>query len=363
VVAGPWLTMVASRLAARRATRPAALIAARRLADDPTAGFRAISGLVLAVFVGTCAIGIITTIVANDGNAGTTASANGTLVDFLEPQSNGASTSILRATSSRLASIPGVTAVGAIHAEPDPGGQVGPLEEVISCADVARLPALGHCPPGADTATIMRDFGGGIIDRSSMPDTTWADAGLTITQLNTLPLDTVVVGTDGSTAAAEQARTVLDLAYGGMFAPQLISEIHADKSRRLDAYRRLADVVILTSLPIAGCSLAVSIAGGLAERKRPFSLLRLTGAPLGMLRRVISLEAAAPLLVTAAVSAGSGLLAAQLFARAQLAETLRPPGVQYYLVIAAGLLASLGVIASTLPLLKRVSGPETARNE
>ena len=67
VIAGPWLTMLASRLTARRASRPATLIAARRLADNPQAGFRAISGLVLAVFVGTCAVGIITAIIASGG--------------------------------------------------------------------------------------------------------------------------------------------------------------------------------------------------------------------------------------------------------------------------------------------------------
>jgi hypothetical protein len=32
-------------------------------------------------------------------------------------------------------------------------------------------------------------------------------------------------------------------------------------------------------------------------------------------------------------------------------------------IVVAGLVASLGVIASTLPLLKRITGPETARNE
>jgi hypothetical protein len=50
--------------------------------------------------------------------------------------------------------------------------------------------------------------------------------------------------------------------------------------------------VILTSLAIAGCSLAASVAAGLPDRKRPFSQLRLTGARLGMLRRVIFLESA-----------------------------------------------------------------------
>jgi hypothetical protein len=31
--------------------------------------------------------------------------------------------------------------------------------------------------------------------------------------------------------------------------------------------------------------------------------------------------------------------------------------------VAAGLLAALAIIASTLPVLRRVTGPETARNE
>jgi hypothetical protein len=56
-------------------------------------------------------------------------------------------------------------------------------------------------------------------------------------------------------------------------------------------------------------------------------------------------------------------LAAQLFLTSQLHYSLRPPGVEYYLVVLAGLAASLGIIASTLPLLSRITGPETARNE
>ena len=56
VLAGPWLTMAAARVMARRTSRPSALIAARRLADDPRAAFRAVSGLVLALFITTVAV-------------------------------------------------------------------------------------------------------------------------------------------------------------------------------------------------------------------------------------------------------------------------------------------------------------------
>jgi hypothetical protein len=78
---------------------------------------------------------------------------------------------------------------------------------------------------------------------------------------------------------------------------------------------------------------------------------------------VVSLESALPLLVVAVLSTGVGFLASWLFVTAQLGYALRPPGAEYYVIVVAGLAASLGVIASTLPLLNRITGPETARNE
>ena len=66
VIAGPWLTMAMAKVMARRTSRPGALIAARRLADDPRAAFRAVSGLVLALFITTVAVVSITTQDAKD---------------------------------------------------------------------------------------------------------------------------------------------------------------------------------------------------------------------------------------------------------------------------------------------------------
>ena len=125
----------------------------------------------------------------------------------------------------------------------------------------------------------------------------------------------------------------------------------------------MTNVVILVSLIIAGCSLAVSVTARVNDRKRPFSLLRLTGVPLGVLRGVVALEAAVPLLVISVLSAGMGFLTAGLFLNSQLGETLRPPGPEYYVIVVAGLVASLAIIGSTLPLIERITGPEVARNE
>jgi hypothetical protein len=67
--------------------------------------------------------------------------------------------------------------------------------------------------------------------------------------------------------------------------------------------------------------------------------------------------------VVSVVAIGLGFLAAQLFVQAQFGYSVRAPGLPYYVIVLAGLAASLGLIASTMPLLRRITGPETARNE
>ncbi len=121
-------------------------------------------------------------------------------------------------------------------------------------------------------------------------------------------------------------------------------------------------MVLLTTLPIAGCSLAVSVVAGLSDRRRPFAMLRLTGAPLRMLRVVIGLESALPLLVVSAIAIGTGFGAAAMFLKSQMEYDLVSPGAVYFGLVLLGLASSLGIIASTLPLLKRITGPEAARN-
>jgi predicted lysophospholipase L1 biosynthesis ABC-type transport system permease subunit len=203
-------------------------------------------------------------------------------------------------------------------------------------------------------------------DRATAPDVTgWPAAAISSERLDGLPVQMIMIATNGSRSVLEQVRTALVAAFPDQGSPSTLAEHRADAeaAKLFNGYKQLANVVIIVSLCIAGCSLAVSVVAGLNDRKRPFSLLRLTGVSLGTLRRVVVLETALPLLVIAVVAIGSGFLAAGLFLKSQLDYSLRPPGTAYYITVLAGLAASLGVIASTFPLLKRITGPETARNE
>jgi hypothetical protein len=69
------------------------------------------------------------------------------------------------------------------------------------------------------------------------------------------------------------------------------------------------------------------------------------------------------ILAAAAVSIGAGFAASALLTTVQLQHSLVPPDAAYYLLTGAGIVASLGIVAGTFPLLRRITGPGTARNE
>jgi hypothetical protein len=374
VIAGPWLTMTGARVLARRASRASTLIAARRLADDPRAAFRAVSGLVLALFIFTVAAALIATQDTKKVTPVDGATAGNTLIDqFLTITDGGSATGSAppppATVLTRLRKIPGVQ--GVVEFQADPGLTItnpqlhiqGFPAAVVSCAQLAGVPGLGRCPAGAAAAKVpasLTDIGGG-----NLAEFTWPAADVPARRLDSLPLASLDVATNGSQPAIEQARTVLENAYpaGTGSPPHTLGEDTAAANGADNAFQQLADVVILTSLAIAGCTLAVSVAGGLADRKRPFSLLRLTGARLGMLRRVIVLESAVPLLAVAAVAIGTGFAASAMYATMEMRLSLVSPGAAYYILTSAGIVLALVLILATFPMLRRITGPETARTE
>jgi hypothetical protein len=232
---------------------------------------------------------------------------------------------------------------------------------LVSCAQLASTPALGRCPAGAAAAKVPASLSDVGVNPAKI---TWPAADVPARRLDSLPLSSLGMAASGSQPAIEQARTVLENAYPtGQGTANTLSEFTTAHNAANSAYQQLADVVILTSLAMAGCTLAASVAGGLAERKRPFSLLRLTGAGLGMLRRVIVMESAVPLLAVATVAIGTGFGASAMYAALEIGRPLAAPNAAYYIMTSAGIVLALGVIVATFPLLRRITGPETARSE
>src|SRR5580704_16729344 len=250
--------MAAARGMARWTSRPGTLIAARRLADDPRAAFRAVSGLVLALFITTVAVVAITTQDAkNLTRWGSAAEAN-VLTDQVSA-SNQAAHVVSPGTkkgatgpgpaapvaplTAQLNGIPGVQGVLVVRADPgltilgifhDLGvsqlGTISPVPAgVVSCAQLAAVPALGRCPAGATAAAFPADGFNGPLFGTDATTITWPAANVPAARLDTLGVDAINVGTDGTTLAVEQARTVLEnaRAYPAIGTPSTISDIIA----------------------------------------------------------------------------------------------------------------------------------------
>ena len=124
-IAGPWLTMAAARAMARWTSRPATLLAARRIGDDPKAAFRAVSGLVLALFITTVAVVAITTQDAKEPTRFGTVAETNLLTEQIASQSPSGSAMTgagpaapAAALAARLDPVHGVQGVAVIRVDP-----------------------------------------------------------------------------------------------------------------------------------------------------------------------------------------------------------------------------------------------------
>ncbi|MGD0313088.1 MAG: FtsX-like permease family protein [Acidimicrobiales bacterium] len=366
VLAGPWFTTAGSRIMARRASRPATLIAGRHLLDNPKAAFRFVSGLVIALFVASAAIGALSSVTQVTRGNNSDASLN-TLADpFCTYSTSDCPTasvvaSIPPSVLNKLRATPGVQGVAVVHEAPTQT-QEGRSFGLVACDELAETPAIGRCAPQATVASVGYFLSKVLGHTANASSTTWPSWKLSATQLAALPVSAVVVATNGSSSAIERVRTELEREFPFQGTPVTVEALEPSTARLLTVIQAMTDVIIVASLIIAACSLAVNIAAGLAERRRPFSLLRLTGVPRKLLHRVVTLESALPLLIVAAVSIVVGLLAAALYLRSQVGLAFSLPGLSYWATVIGGLAASMAIIAATFPILDRITGPEVARN-
>ena len=408
VIAGPLLTMWAARLFGRSASGSSALLAARRLADNPKSAFRAVSGLVLAVFLGTMVGALVPAVNATESTPTAGALSNILIGQVGLPAAPG------QQLVSGISAIPGATvyplyvsprpvrgtSAGAVPKGTNPGGggQAGNVQPgrgpsgkqgnggnvvnpkvyysntiVVSCASMRAIGALGECAPGRTAVQTVDDS---LFDDNPTYQTkafvSPADPGYT-GDLTKLGLQTVLVRVNGP-ATLERVRTYLAVnappQVGGGYGasptpPRTFGETLQIRIARATTFERIMYAAVALTLIVAGCSLAVTVGGGLVDRKRPFTLLRVSGTPVSVLSRVVLLEAAVPLVaatvIAAAIAYGTSITA---FLRLAPPGTAVPQlGHDYYTIMGIGLVVAFVVITMTLPLLHRMTAPSTIRFE
>lgn len=400
-VAGPWVTVAVGSAVARLARGPVALLAGRRLLDDPRASFQAIGGVVMAVFVGSAYLAIASTTAALTARTDQLA----VRTDVLTATVPGDDASVADAAAASVRETTGVLSAAVLReiAVPDAGPNA--FAVVTDCrALVATLaadglscgPGLEHLGPGGTALTrgnaMSTKFLGGFwtssgvvhdvplsipasrVDRYAPADLSGGAGvipavvidpsafGAGISSL--LPTE-IVVRTDGTPAAIERARTALEAAMPTSVVAT-VGEQAADKAASFTELGRVVSLGVIVAMVIAGASLAIAVVTGLLERRTPFALLRLAGMPVRRLQTVLLVEAAAPLAAVAVLSAVLGTLVAQLLIRAILSS--RPialPGPDFGVVslLAVATASALAVVATVLPLVGPITDTQETRFE
>jgi len=326
VLTGPGLCALVGGAMARLSRRVAGVIAARRIAADPRAAFRAVSGVVVAAF----ALTFFATLATDDVKArpdeiGRQGLRPDVVSVFTGPVPQDAVAPLLT---------PDVVVV---RRRVEQGLFSENWSAVVACHDLARVSDVS-CPYDPDLG---------------MEEPTGSVEALSVTHL--------YIPTDGSSAALERTRTRVVLVVPNAIVNVDGDPTFSDAVLYADAYR-IFKVFCFVVLLVAAFSLTAGMVGALIERRRPFALLRASGVPLSQLRWVVLLETAVPMVLTSVVGMGLGLLAG--FATISSQDWVwRWPAVDVLAIIGAGILAAMFAPLPVLPLLNAATRHEAVRYE
>lgn len=310
VVAGPYLTHRISRIGVRRAGRASTLLAMGRIARHPRGTFRAVSGLVLALFVVTVFTAASTT-EQNSALAGGDTSqrvAPDALISSLA-YATPPDTAAFRDRIAGVSRIPGVARVAVVSWSSDAERYV--MEEADARSLGLQMPRSADADPGAGSTHALVAVDGNYFANAEVEVLPWVEPIPEAQAADAIP-SMIVVLTDGDQDSIERARTAL-LTSGLQLnaAPTTRAEDGAIGSFSWAArYAGLANIGVLIATAISAVTLAVSTAAGVLDRRRVFGLLRLSGMPVSVTRRMVLLETAVPLLATFALCIGLGWLTA-----------------------------------------------------
>lgn len=383
VTGGPWLTMQMVRVIARLTGSASALLAVRRLSDNPKAAFRSVSGLVMVVFTASVVAFMAPAVLTQGLSTESSTLKNVLTVEFFPDEP-------LSATESKrlVQQLQGISGIEVFpiytdqstpqsqptpQSEPDP--QPGSDEEapspppaVIGCSSLKQLKALGTCPTGAQAITVNFEKFEDVILLHQVSSVITPDSQPRTIDVDTEPFRGMLVRSDNA-SSLEKARTILSQQVVVPAGEVLLTFGETRKAAQVaeDKIQAIISAALVVTLLTAGASVAVAVASSLIERRRPFTLLRLSGAPLSTLYKVVLWEATIPLigatLVAAAIGFGAAALVITQFAPASANAHLEMPDLPYMLALAAGPVVALLVVGATLPLVGRLTEPDDARFE
>ena len=354
--AGPLLTCWAARAARRRARTAAQVMGLGRLVQHPRAAFRAVGGMVVALYAVTLFAVAITAAAGVQGVRTGPGRLNPQAL-FTTPAT--ADPAALDSVLGRLRAVPGVTTASLGYPQAPQQGQKGRGLRLILPVEDAR--ALGAAGADSPTGWVSVDWNWLLGERADpapaqAPQTDGPSAG----SPSAAGAPVLLVATDGGPGAVERARTAMVSAVGADLVSYPVSryDIRAvQASATENQFAALGYIGILIAAGVSTASLAVSTVSSLLARRRVLGLLRLTGMPHAALRRVVAYETLLPVATVLALSIGAAAYTAWVLITGVSARSISWPAGSYYAVVGACLaLVGAAVLASARAATRMVSG-------
>ena len=352
--AGPLLTWWVARGGRALARSAAQVIGFNRIAQHPRAVFRAVAGVVVAVYAMTV-FAVAITVAA--GTRDVTQGGGRLSPTTLTAVPAGGDEETLGRAVERIAAVPGVTTVAVGRISGDPGREA----QVVLEADKAEALGAPHveAPDGAvsiSTRWLYENLAASPVAVSA------AEAGTVRAQ----GAPVILVGTDpASSGAVERARTALltsDLVLGSSpTSPGSVQSIQA--SAMENQFARLGYIGILIAAGISTVSLGVSTVAALLGRRRVLGLLRLVGMPAGTLRSMVSYETVVPAATALVMSVGLGWLTAWSLVGGVSGRRISWPSLGYWLVLGACLALVAAATLAGARYARRMLAGTTVRFE
>jgi hypothetical protein len=379
-------------------------LAGRRLMADPSATARTLTGTVLVVFVGTWLLAWLPVLKVSQGNEERSLShilPGSTIWTHPGREPGPASAAALR----RIRGVRQVVVIGTAQlAKPgfvevtDNSSADYPTQvAVVRCPDLAEL-LHEQLPCGSASVFRMMDaqtfaYGPSPTGRRVFLGSDGKAAGTVVLPAQQAVLhlgldasallqsDTVVdpsllpaaatraygsqllVRTDGDPGTTERVRNALDA--DGVYGASTLGEQLANEEMVVRGYERAARLGLVLAVLVGGIGLLVSTVDALRARRRDLASLAALGVPVGVLRRALLLETAAPLVGCTALALGSGAFAAAAYLAGQTfyREKVGLPWSTWSGVAGASMAVVLAVVVLTLPLARSATRPAYLRNE
>ena len=360
LLSGPLLTKTVASLAARISRRPEAIIATKRIALYPHRSFMAVSGVILALFLGSYYFALISgtdKLTAVQINTNSYWLLRDDVLMIQRPMSppNQRELFSMDELRTKIDTLPNVQSTAILQQEVS---SVQPTEYILPCSVAHEYTSINCIENGITRINFnspLQDNQSNIITSTGPMDP--ATAAI------------LVKFSDDTDSTLEQIRNnIINKGGGFTYNDTVVISGKYAKFTPMDTqseeFSTLAYFEMIATMLIATASLMVTTLAGLLERKRSFFTLHLSGMRINQLKKIVMIESLAPLFGSIILASVLGFVTGAAFVKILFPGlTIGLPTWKYFLVVGVCLLFTITVISLLMNRLQKMTSLTENRSE